>query len=318
MKKQETMKLTEDYLIELYITQNLTVADIAKQCEVGTTTVNRYLKKYSITKNEDQRRAAISKTKQAKTDEEKELYSKHISEARKGKGLGIEPWNKGKKGLQEAWNKGKTMSEDFKIKIKTGINKMTAEQKTQQKLNLSESLTGRTPWNLNRPYTEEEKENFKKKLEKTCLKKYGKTSFAKTPEYLEKRYNTHRKNKSFKSSAPEQNYKLYLENKYGAEDVCYQYSTDPRYPFNCDFYIKSLDLFIELNIHWTHGGHLYDPQNPADVEKLATWEEKALTSDFYKNAIETWTLRDVEKHTWAIKNNLNYKVIYKEEDLFSE
>ena len=27
-----------------------------------------------------------------------------------------------------------------------------------------------------------------------------------------------------------------------------------RYPFACDFYISSLDLFIECNYHWTHGG----------------------------------------------------------------
>lgn len=48
----------------------------------------------------------ISKTKQNKTPEEKEQYSKTLSEARKGKGLGAIPWNKGKKGLQVAWNKG--------------------------------------------------------------------------------------------------------------------------------------------------------------------------------------------------------------------
>jgi hypothetical protein len=41
-----------------------------------------------------------------KTEEEKLKYSKTISEARKGKGTGIAPWNKGTKGLQVAWNKG--------------------------------------------------------------------------------------------------------------------------------------------------------------------------------------------------------------------
>jgi len=32
----------------------------------------------------------------------------------------------------------------------------------------------------------------------------------------------------------------------------------------CDFYIPSEDLFIELNRHWSHGGHFYDPNNIED------------------------------------------------------
>lgn len=103
---KKTIGLTEDELKKLYINKNLTVKEIAENFTIGTATVNRLLKKYNIKKSEEQRRLAISKTKQGKTEEEKLLYSKHISEARKGKGLGIEPWNKGTKGLQTAWNKG--------------------------------------------------------------------------------------------------------------------------------------------------------------------------------------------------------------------
>lgn len=106
MKKEKTALLTEEKLNELYLEKNLTVKEIAEEFSVGTATVNRLLKKYSIQKSETQRRAAISKTKQSKTEEEKFVYSQHISEARKGKGLGIIPWNKGTKGLQVAWNKG--------------------------------------------------------------------------------------------------------------------------------------------------------------------------------------------------------------------
>lgn len=106
MSKKETTLLTKDKLRELYITKNLTVKEIAEENNISTATVNRLLKKYNIKKSEEQRRAAISKTKQNKTEEEKLLYSKHISEARKGKGTGTVPWNKGTKGLQVAWNKG--------------------------------------------------------------------------------------------------------------------------------------------------------------------------------------------------------------------
>lgn len=106
MNKKEKTILTEEKLTELYITRNLTVKEIAENHNLGTATVNRLLKKYNIKKSEEQRRAAISKTKQNKTEEEKLLYSQHISEARKGKGIGVAPWNKGTKGLQIAWNKG--------------------------------------------------------------------------------------------------------------------------------------------------------------------------------------------------------------------
>lgn len=104
--KRETALLTEEKLNELYITKNLTVKEIAEAYSLGTATINRLLKKYGVKKSEDQRRAAISNTKQNKTEEEKLLYSKHISESRRGKGIGVTPWNKGTKGLQVAWNKG--------------------------------------------------------------------------------------------------------------------------------------------------------------------------------------------------------------------
>ena len=106
MRKKETALLTEERLNELYLIKNLTVKEIAEEFNIGTATVNRLLKNYNIKKSEMQRRSAISKTKQNKTEEEKLLYSKHVSEARKGKGLGVTPWNKGTKGLQVAWNKG--------------------------------------------------------------------------------------------------------------------------------------------------------------------------------------------------------------------
>jgi hypothetical protein len=106
MVKKETASLTEEKLKELYLINNLTVKEIAETFNLGTATINRKLRQYDIKKSEEQRRSAISKTKQSKTEEEKLLYAQHISEARKGKGLGVDPWNKGSKGLQVAWNKG--------------------------------------------------------------------------------------------------------------------------------------------------------------------------------------------------------------------
>lgn len=124
--------------------------------------------------------------------------------------------------------------------------------------------------------------------------------------------NTKRKNGTFNTSSPEKRFYEYLLTKYPKEDIFQQY-TDPRYPFICDFYIKSKDLFIELNLHWTHGGK---PFNKAtDYIKLATWNEKAKTSKFYQNAIKTWTVRDVTKLSYFKQNKLNYKIFYSVEEL---
>lgn len=89
-----------------------------------------------------------------------------------------------------------------------------------------------------------------------------------------------------------------------------QYKDPERYPYYCDFYIKEDDLFIELNAHWTHGGHPFNPNDLNDIEKLNIWKEKAKTSKFYKQAIYIWTDLDVRKQKCAKDNNLNYKVIY--------
>lgn len=132
---------------------------------------------------------------------------------------------------------------------------------------------------------------------------------------LSKAYLTKTNNQSFNSSEPEENYYIYLCNKYGQDNIIRQY-TDERYPFACDFYIKSSDTFIELNLSWTHGGHHYDKDNEADKRKLAIWQEKAKQSDYYKKAIYVWTDLDVRKYQTAKQNNINYKCYYTEAELY--
>lgn len=146
-------------------------------------------------------------------------------------------------------------------------------------------------------------------------RKKAETGWGNKQEHLEKIYQTKKENNSFNASKPEDKYYDYLVHKYGEKNVFRQYSDD-RYPFLCDFYIKSLDLFIELNFSWTHGYHPFDINNQEDLKLLDLWKKKAETSDFYKNAIETWTVRDVEKHKIAKDNNLRYVCYYNEEDLY--
>lgn len=139
------------------------------------------------------------------------------------------------------------------------------------------------------------------------------TMLNKTPKdrlkWKEKEYQTKKANNSFHISKLEDAYYLELCNKYGENDVTRQYR-DERYPFACDFYIKSEDKFIEFNKTWTHGGKPYDSNDEDCIALLNKWKEKALTSKYYQIAIYTWTDLDVRKREYADKNHLNYEVIY--------
>ena len=129
---------------------------------------------------------------------------------------------------------------------------------------------------------------------------------------LQKVNNTKRINGTFNSSNTEKASKTLLIKKFGIDNVIEQYKSD-LYPFYCDFYIKNLDLYIECNYHWTHGGHIFNKDNIDDIEKLNKWKQK--NTKFYNNAINTWTHRDIEKFNCADKNNLNYKAFYSLDEL---
>ena len=139
----------------------------------------------------------------------------------------------------------------------------------------------------------------KKKL--TSLKNWGTEHPHQCKEIIDKVNNTKRKNNSFNISKSEElSYNL-LKEKY--PDVKKQYKSK-LYPFICDFYIPSLDLYIECNYHWTHGGHPYNINNKEDQILLEKWKNK--NTKYYLGAINTWTVRDVNKRNTVKQNNLNY------------
>ena len=53
------------------------------------------------------------------------------------------------------------------------------------------------------------------------------------------------------------------------------------------------------------------------VDLVNEWKERAKTSDFFKQAVECWTIRDVQKIKTAKENNLNYKVFYDYTELYN-
>lgn len=158
------------------------------------------------------------------------------------------------------------------------------------------------------------------KMKSLCLEKFGVENYAQSEEYhekyqdvLAKRLETMRKNKTFVTSKTEN--KLEIELRAVFPDLKTQYKSE-LYPFNCDFYIPSLDLYIEYNGTWLHGYKFFDKNDERDLTRLKELEEKTKKSDFYRTAIETWTIRDILKLNTAIENNLNYIAWFNEEQAY--
>lgn len=83
---------------------------------------------------------------------------------------------------------------------------------------------------------------------------------------------------------------------------------DVLYPYYCDFYFKDYDLYVEINGHWSHGPHPFNPDNEKDIEYLEYLKSKDTAQ--YQSAIDVWTLRDPKKRKTAKDNKLNYLEIF--------
>lgn len=195
---------------------------------------------------------------------------------------GHEPWNKGKKGTQTSWCKGLKGNDPRLLKRNQALKQAWSNA--------------------------EERRNAQ--ADRGRLNKGRRLEGEKLQHFLDTNHATRMKNQSFNTSAPEIRFYEFLCSQYGSEGVLKQYRDKQRYPFRCDFYIPSEDLFIELNLHWTHGGRPFDPENEVCQEQLKLWQKKAETSKFYQEAIITWTQRDPRKAAIAKEHNLNYKVLY--------
>lgn len=165
---------------------------------------------------------------------------------------------------------------------------------------------------------------IKDKIKNTCLEKYGVenpmqtqyyknliSSILSSNEIQEKIYNTKLLNNSFNISYQEDVCFELLKYKYS--DCIRQYKSE-LYPFNCDFYIPSLDLYIEYNGSHYHHYHPFDINDDNDINELNRLKEKANNSNAHKNGkksqydniIYTWTILDLKKRNIAQQNNLNY------------
>ena len=194
---------------------------------------------------------------------------------------------------------------------KTCLEKYGVEYSCQSENNMQKSKTTLlTKFGVENPAQIQEVQD---KIKQTNLQKYGVENPMMLKKFKQKSFGVRKRNGTASSSAAEERAFLYLADKY--KNVSRQY-TDDRYPFHCDFYIKDLDTFVELNLHWSHGYKMFEGSEE-DLKLLNRWQEKANTSAYYQSAIKVWTEKDLQKFKAAKENNLNYIAVYKENELYN-
>lgn len=147
-------------------------------------------------------------------------------------------------------------------------------------------------------------DSVKQKVKETNIKRYGHDYVMK---FINKGKQTKKNNNTYITSKVEETLYSKLCKYFGSQNIYRQWNSDC-YPFNCDFYIKTYDLYIEIQGSWTHGPHPYDSNNSDDLILKNKWIEK--NTDYYKSALDVWTGRDVLKRTYAQNNNLNFIEIF--------
>lgn len=156
----------------------------------------------------------------------------------------------------------------------------------------------------------------KDKIKQTRIKKHNTWSeLYQNKEWKAKRdikeYNTKKKNNSFNSSRQEdQIYQLLLQK---FDKVERQYKSE-KYPFLCDLYIPSIDLYIEYQGFWHHGNEPYNENNEKHKKIIEKWKSKK--SGFYNIGIHVWTISDPLKRQIAKENDLNWIEFFNMEEFY--
>lgn len=266
--------LDKELLYDIYIVQNRSLEYCAEYFNVSVTCVRANLDRYEIKKSWHDICTATNRTVREATGEKKQKYFDAHSKR----------------------------SKQARAKIKEDPDK-------QRQWSEKQSIAHKETW-ANK--TDEEMEDFSAKLKARAALRTSEEWELKFERELE----TKRRNGTLGKSKPEDAYAQYLEEVFGADNVIRNH-LDKRYcnpktsrRFRCDFYIPSEDLFIELNAHWTHGGHPFDKTNKDDLMLLNTWRTKGKTSKYYRQACYVWTTLDPMKRQVAKDKGLNFIEVY--------
>ena len=167
--------------------------------------------------------------------------------------------------------------------------------------------TNRTRYGGNAPMCSPD---VREKTNATCEAKYGVAHVTQLDSVIQKVKQSKAQRGTFGTSVVEDSLYDQLCLVFGESDIERQYTSEI-YPFACDFYIRSRDLYIELNGSWTHGSHWFDADSEDDIKLSQLWQARGTA--YYKNAVHVWTKADVKKRSAAAFGRLNYVVFWGEQ-----
>ena len=168
----------------------------------------------------------------------------------------------------------------------------------------SAALKGKNTWSKGSKHSNEQIKKFKEAHAKRTKEDIAVSKL--------KEHETRIKTGSYKKhiTREEEIVKKVLLKYFDVDDIKYQYFDQQRYPFECDFYVQSKDLFIEVNAYPSHGGRRYTGSEE-DLQLVELWKQKiSQGKKQYQNWLYTWTDLDIRKYKTAYKNNLNYIALY--------
>ena len=178
--------------------------------------------------------------------------------------------------------------------------------------------TNLSKYNKKYPFSNSNSDIAKLNRKKTMIEKYGVDHNFKrddvrqlimSDKIMKKKHDTKKANGWCRSSNEE-----LLKQFFDSNNITYKRNYKSlEYPHKVDFYIKGLNLYIEINTYWMHGFHWFDSNNQDDVNIVNKWNNS--DSEQYKYAAKVWTAYDTKKKEHAIENKLNYVVIWTKDQL---
>ena len=334
-------------IIKYYIEENNFRKDTAIHFGLSINQLINILNHYNIIKPFKARNENHSKSYKSLSNEEKESRKQLQKEGWANKSIEEREQINNKR--SQAWaNKSKEEMLEYKINVSTSLliswNNKSENERLEHKENIKKAWDNMEENKKNQIFenrlnawahhTEEDRKEIGNKIsekyqnksdeEKIKIQKlksnaqkevWRNKSSEEIANSVAKIMETKKKNNSFHTSKPEEKMKQFLVSLFGGDSIKPQYCEDFRYPFPCDFYIKSLDLFIELNLFMTHGFHPFNSNSFEDIKILKNWEEKSKFHPLYKIAIKVWTENDPKKLKIAKENKLNYLMVYSYKEL---
>jgi hypothetical protein len=145
---------------------------------------------------------------------------------------------------------------------------------------------------------------------KTLLEKYGVDNISNIPGVVEKIHTSKKANGSYCKSSLEESLYLILKEKY--ETVERQHKS-VEYPFACDFYIPSENLYIELQGFYSHRldkiGSFYNSKEQKGLVLILKGKNKKS----YDNYLNVWTITDPIKR--EVAKGLNWIELFEIDSL---